>query len=698
MKKLICLTILVFVLFQVRSQEEWTKIHPHSTLTNLIDAHFVNDLEGWVVGVDGLIMYTDDGGYNWDVQHSNDDESFWSVYFINKNEGWVCGWSKVYHTDDGGLTWTQQNTPYCMGDFTDVFFINADTGWVVGTYEIVLRTVDGGNNWGKIQNSVWDGLCFYKVDFVDELNGCAVGGHHYGDFGFIMITNDGGLSWTETTPANCESLEGVDYVNEFIVWACGRDGCALRSWDGGQTWEDEYETGSSSFDDIHFYTATNGIMIDGYRAFLTFDAGETWDSVVYLSSSYYSSFRSLCSWEGSRSFVVGFDGAMCKTMDGGSHWQQMNDIMDGCIFNIGFLNASDGFAITNNTFEGDLMRTYDGGYSWEYDTVLQTSGIYNMFIKGQSCYFLSRDTQMIKTLDGGLNWEWLDLPPNNPLLSGISFVNENVGFLCGKKGKLFKTLNGGNTWEDLSIDTNHRLHSVHFVNESVGFMLDWDDKHVLRTEDGGENWDSTSLVSAIVCEPISMSFYGENVGYITTEEGAIFKTTDAGLTWNVKYGFGHDGSYSRITFVSETEGWYLNSSVRHTTDGGASWSDPVLLDGSTCRAIFFIDETLGWMGGVHCMVAKYDGTVGISQEELELPIGNVFPNPVKDQLTLEFSEELKERTELLIYDIQGKNHMRSIASKGSEKCRLDVSELSPGIYFILLKGVHNSQTIKFVKQ
>ena len=321
MKKSAFLIVLSMLNLFSFSQNEWTTIHPYPTLSNLIDVHFVSNDEGWIVGTEGLIMHTVDGGDNWETQHSNPDESLWSIFFIDEEKGWTCGWSSIYQTDDGGETWSLQNTPYIMGDLTDVFFINPDTGWIVGTYQIVLKTTDGGQNWVKIQNSIADSKCFYRVDFYDELHGCAVGDQMIGsNEGFIMITADGGLSWTETTPANCDWLTDVEYYNSMAIWTCGFDGNVFRSLDGGHTWYDEY-FGSDNFNAIHFFDDDNGILMAGHHARLSFDAGDNWDSLVYITQD-LTNFHSFMSWDVNNGMAVGYDGRISRTLDGGSSWKK----------------------------------------------------------------------------------------------------------------------------------------------------------------------------------------------------------------------------------------------------------------------------------------------------------------------------------------------------------------------------------------
>ena len=116
MKKNAILISLIFFFSISNAQDEWTLLHPIPTINDLIDVHFVSDQKGWAVGTEGTILFTENGGTDWETQHSNPDEAFWSVFFIDEMEGWTVGWSKIYHTTDAGATWEQQDRPNVLGD------------------------------------------------------------------------------------------------------------------------------------------------------------------------------------------------------------------------------------------------------------------------------------------------------------------------------------------------------------------------------------------------------------------------------------------------------------------------------------------------------------------------------------------------------------------------------------------------------
>jgi photosystem II stability/assembly factor-like uncharacterized protein len=78
--------------------------------------HFINKDKGWAVGhgsdvsieehSGGIVLYTVDGGQNWQLVLMKVAELFYSrVYFIDAQHGWLIGRDNVYRTNDGGQTW-----------------------------------------------------------------------------------------------------------------------------------------------------------------------------------------------------------------------------------------------------------------------------------------------------------------------------------------------------------------------------------------------------------------------------------------------------------------------------------------------------------------------------------------------------------------------------------------------------------------
>ncbi len=66
---------------------------------------FLDNKNGWVVGIDGGIIHTGDGGTTWVKQNSGTTKHLMNITFTDKDYRWAVGeFSTVVHTADGGKT------------------------------------------------------------------------------------------------------------------------------------------------------------------------------------------------------------------------------------------------------------------------------------------------------------------------------------------------------------------------------------------------------------------------------------------------------------------------------------------------------------------------------------------------------------------------------------------------------------------
>ena len=127
------------------------------TTWNLFDVHFTSKHRGWAVGMNGTILSTLDGGVHWHLALiSRRHSSFLldAVTFVTADSGWVVGLDLrslgmdglILHTENGGKTWQRQES-HTANFLDDVFFISETEGWIVGKEGLVLHTKDSGQNW-----------------------------------------------------------------------------------------------------------------------------------------------------------------------------------------------------------------------------------------------------------------------------------------------------------------------------------------------------------------------------------------------------------------------------------------------------------------------------------------------------------------------------------------------------------------------
>ena len=174
------------------------------------DIMFVDKQHGWAVGY-GTIFSTSDGGDTWEVKSSGDWKPLSSVFFANKDIGWITVGPVILRTTDGGKTW-KETIPPSQGRIAGLSFIDAQHGWVaksrgeegsivhvpghdkLSSESFILSTNDGGSTWRKMfhiksdkDHSAW----IINIFFLDRSRGWAIGRD-----GLILRTVNGGKTWS----------------------------------------------------------------------------------------------------------------------------------------------------------------------------------------------------------------------------------------------------------------------------------------------------------------------------------------------------------------------------------------------------------------------------------------------------------------------------------------------------------------------
>ncbi len=76
--KFIYISLLIFLL-PINMFAQWFIQHPHFSNVNLESIRFVDTLNGWACGLDGIIMHTTDWGISWTYQVAPTSHHIFSV-------------------------------------------------------------------------------------------------------------------------------------------------------------------------------------------------------------------------------------------------------------------------------------------------------------------------------------------------------------------------------------------------------------------------------------------------------------------------------------------------------------------------------------------------------------------------------------------------------------------------------------------
>jgi len=98
----------------------------------LLGISFADALNGWAVG--NSILHTFDGGVTWHMQYRPDPQqkTLNEVSAVDANTAWVVGdEGRVFSTHDGGATWVPEALPE-VASLNAVHFVDPFDGWAVG--------------------------------------------------------------------------------------------------------------------------------------------------------------------------------------------------------------------------------------------------------------------------------------------------------------------------------------------------------------------------------------------------------------------------------------------------------------------------------------------------------------------------------------------------------------------------------------
>jgi len=214
--------------------------HNSVTSMNLSGLTCVNKDTAWAVGDQGLILYTTDGGQQWNTQTTPTSENLRSVSFASATHGIVVGdHNTILVTDDAGGHWQIANTPVSGHDKTlwsVKLAVQAGVSFAVGDNGLALQSKDGGRNWNFL-NTLQNASTLRSVDAsADGTKAIAVG-----DGGMAFLLNTQGGQSLEWQTVQTQTLYTVHFLSdENTVVAAGADGVAL--------------TGTLRLQDVHLLT------------------------------------------------------------------------------------------------------------------------------------------------------------------------------------------------------------------------------------------------------------------------------------------------------------------------------------------------------------------------------------------------------------------------------------------------------------
>ncbi|MBL3556351.1 MULTISPECIES: WD40/YVTN/BNR-like repeat-containing protein [Marinobacter] len=168
----------------------------------------------------------------------------------------------VLLSDDQGQSWRQSPGVPVSVTLTDVEFVSESEGWAVGHSGVILKTEDGGEDWVRVMAG---------EDIVETINDA-------------VRTLSDSYPNADIIRRNASFLTGdepildIHFSEDGEGWLMGAYGIALRSSDGGKSWESAFSH-TANPEAYHLYqyipsTDTGGLIV-GERGLVSAEQGNT---------------------------------------------------------------------------------------------------------------------------------------------------------------------------------------------------------------------------------------------------------------------------------------------------------------------------------------------------------------------------------------------------------------------------------------
>ncbi|MGB0917709.1 MAG: T9SS type A sorting domain-containing protein, partial [Flavobacteriales bacterium] len=312
-----------------------------------------------------------------------------------------------------------------------------------------------------------------------------------------------------------------------------------------------------------------------------------------------------------------------------------------------------------------------------------------------------------QTTDGGINWTAVGTANAGFCqTSALFFFDEDFGFAGGAgcfEGHIIDRFENG-TWSTTNYpndwDSNNWITALEFADATNG-LAGAIDGTILRTDDGGLNWDTVPdvLLDTTVSDFI---FYPDGTIRATHAEGntgGVMISTDGGLTWQTD-------SETLTFFYPGMNAGHLDANGTTYIGGTSGFGDGgVIFDNSgefwnwgsidkPINDITSYGDSITFLVGDSGAIYSSANPMTLGVEDEETMNFNLAPNPVQDKIQITgLTESIVGYS---IIDVSGRTVVEA-DKRAFGRFDVDVSILNNGCYFLNLKTDHGKGTKRFVK-
>jgi photosystem II stability/assembly factor-like uncharacterized protein len=236
-----------------------------------------------------------------------------------------------------------------------------------------------------------------------------------GEHGVIIYSDDNAKTWTQASVPVDLLLTSLSFATPLIGWAAGNFGVVLKTVDGGKTWQ----------------TQLNGVQV----ATLTMQAAQqavaqNFNSAgtalaerranAFMNDGPDKPFLSILALDSQKVIAFGASRMTVITTDGGKTWTEWSLHIDNRLSNTLFAAALIGSSIYVVGEEGLIFCSTDGGNSFPALASPTTTTLFGVLeAKDGSVIVYGVAGSAFRSADGGKTWTAINITAPDDLLCGI---------------------------------------------------------------------------------------------------------------------------------------------------------------------------------------------------------------------------------------------------------------------------------------
>jgi len=456
------------------------------------------------------------------------------------------------------------NLDTLLFDYDDPNIVYGKTGktWALG----ILKSEDGMKTWEKMDGDIVASSPTIVLTHPTDPNVVFTSGNVIQE---SYATRDWGQTWEPFSPTNAGDEVRIDPHDPNHILVVSELTDIYESYDAGRTFEKIAQRFSSAKifdfeiandDPSKIYASNIGVGIsefsgEGNWKYLTASPDYVYDMEIDPEDSniLYASYSPKIFENHSSIWMYS------KYQEENSGWSEIFRVEDSAGITSLKFDPSNPNKIYAGVVgkEGEIYVSNDKGGTWK-----KLNDHFNMLtVWGQSqlvvdpndpstAYAATWLAGTWKTTDAGKTWELLDDAPISSTALSLDKTNTNTLYLADRSSPtVWKSTDNGQTWEqvaDFSGDRSLLVMRVLADGDTVyasTFFPSLGGGKLYKSTDAGSTWnDITGTLPKGILD-IEVDPTDSNIVYVTTNVNRAFKSTDGGATWSDMEGLPYIGAY-----------------------------------------------------------------------------------------------------------------------------------------------------------